>query len=239
MTDSAYWLAFGDLHDDISRVEEIPELERAAGVIITGDITLNGGVRQAMRVLEPIARHVPVLLAQIGNMDQSEISDWLEKKGWNLHARAREIFPDVIALGLGCSNLTPFGTPSEYSEEQLAAWLEQALGEMRSLAASKKQHNPAATAPDLVLISHTPPHASLCDRLGSGVPVGSLAVRSFIETHQPALCLCGHIHESRAEDYIGKTHVINHGALNAGGYVLLRRQAKPEGPLLKAELKYF
>lgn len=240
MTDASYWLAFGDIHDDISRFSAIPELAGAAGIIVTGDMTLGGGVKQAMRVLEPIAARTPLLLAQIGNMDRSEVTDSLEKKGWNLHGRARKIAPGVYALGVGASPFTPFGTPSEYPETRLAEWMDQALAEARELhAGAGAPFDPerAPETPVLILVAHTPPHASACDRLHSGAPVGSMAVREFIEEHQPTICLCGHIHESRAEDRIGATHVINPGTLGAGGYVILRLTEKAGRPHVSAELK--
>ncbi len=241
MSANPYWLAFGDIHDDISRLEEIPELKGAAGILITGDITLAGGIQQARRVLEPLAGLAPLLLAQIGNMDRNEVTGWLEEKGWNLHARARELFPGVLALGVGGSTFTPFNTPSEFSEEQLAEWLEQAYTEARQLASANAAKARASgrepVSPRLVLVSHTPPHASACDRLRSGVPAGSTAVRDFIEKHQPDICLCGHIHESRAHERIGNTLVINPGTLSAGGYVVLRQGQGPGGPDVSAELK--
>lgn len=234
MSSAPYWLAFGDLHDDISRLDEIPELQGAAGILVTGDITMVGGVEQARRALEPLARRVPLLLAQIGNMDRGEVTGWLEERGWNLHARAKELFPGVLALGVGGSNVTPFRTPSEFTEEQLAAWMEQAYAEARQLmAAAAHPFGTTAVTPRLVLVSHTPPHTSACDRLRSGASAGSTAVRAFIEKYQPDICLCGHIHESRAQDRIGKTLVINPGTLSTGGYVALRL----EGNELTAELK--
>ena len=227
-----YWLAFGDLHDDISRLEEIPELEGAAGVIVTGDITMVGGIRQARRALEPVARRVPLLLAQIGNMDMKEVNGWLDEQGWNLHARARELHPGVLALGVGGSNATPFNTPSEFSEQQLADWMEQAYAEAGRITAASD----AAEPPLLVLVAHTPPHATACDRLRSGAPAGSTAVRSFNEMRQPDICLCGHIHESRAQDRIGKTVILNPGTLGAGGYAVLRLLEKQGKRELEAEL---
>ncbi len=44
------------------------------------------------------------------------------------------------------------------------------------------------------------------------VPVGSTAVRSFIEATQPLLGLHGHVHESRAAESIGRTLCINPGS---------------------------
>ena len=240
MTDP-YWLAFGDIHDDFSRLDEIPELADAAGIIVTGDITLAGGIKQAAKVLEAVSAKTPLLYAQIGNMDRDEVTGWLEEKGWNLHARARALFPGVMALGVGCSPFTPFGTPSEHPESRLAEWMEQALAEARELTLETSAH-PAEDKvydfPRLVLIAHTPPHASACDRLHNGTPVGSTAVREFIEEYQPEICICGHIHEARGEDRIGKTHVINPGTLGAGGYVILRQENTGEkAARVVAELK--
>ena len=231
MSDAPYWLAFGDIHDDISRFGDIPELGGTSGILVTGDMTLAGGIKQAKRVLEPIAKASSSVLAQIGNMDRAEVTGWLEDQGWNLHARARELFSGVFAIGVGCSPPTPFGTPSEFSEQRLADWMEQALAEARLYAEE------TGITPSLVLVAHTPPHASACDRLHSGAPVGSTAVREFIEHYQPDLCLCGHIHESRAEDYIGKTHIINPGALVQGGYVILRQTEQDGRTTVSAELK--
>lgn len=48
-----------------------------------------------------------------------------------------------------------------------------------------------------VFVCHAPPHASNLDRLPHvDHPVGSRAVRQFIEQRQPTLSLHGHIHES-------------------------------------------
>lgn len=238
MSGSSYWLAFGDIHDDNSRFSRIPELDGAAGVIITGDITLYGGARQAERALEGIAARVPVVLAQIGNMDRDEVTAWLEKKGWNLHARAKELFPGVMALGVGCSPPTPFNTPSEHPEARLDEWMEQARAEALTLhEATAGAQGPGRGAPVLVLVSHTPPYATACDRLHSGAPAGSHAVRAFIEKHQPALCLCGHIHESRGEDHIGATHVINPGTLGDGGYSIIRQTETTGRPGVRGELR--
>ena len=206
---SPYWIAFGDIHDDLSGLAAIPGLEQAAGVIVTGDITVGGGAKQAVRVLEEIAARNPALLAQVGNMDRPEVTDCLQEKGWNLHASTRVLAPGVVIMGLGAAPFTPFGTPSEYPESHLAAWLEAT-------------HRNAPPHECLVLASHAPPFGTVCDRLHSGVCVGSKAVREFIEDVQPAVCLCGHIHESRGVDRLGKTLVINTGAFVSGGYALLR-----------------
>lgn len=103
MQSAPYWIAFGDIHDDVSPIADIPGLSEAAGVIITGDITVVGGVRQAERVLSVIAARNPAIHAQIGNMDKAEVTDWLDGRGWNIHRAARELAPGVGLLGAGYS----------------------------------------------------------------------------------------------------------------------------------------
>jgi Icc-related predicted phosphoesterase len=48
-------------------------------------------------------------------------------------------------------------------------------------------------------------------------PVGSRAVRKFLEEHQPILSLHGHIHESRGAVRIGRTLAINPGSTYGEG----------------------
>lgn len=203
------WIVLGDVHDDIARFPEIPELPEAEGVIVTGDITLGGGVKQAERVLDVVQRCNPHILAQFGNMDRAEVTDWLAKKGWNLHAETRELIPGVAIFGVGASIFTPFGTPSEFPESRFAAWLEECWKRARNW-------------PKTILVSHNPPKDTACDVLPNGMHVGSMAVREFIEENQPDICLCGHIHEARALDRIGRTVVVNPGNFGADGYAVLR-----------------
>ncbi len=234
MTASPFWIAFGDIHDDLTRLHDIPGLSEAAGILLTGDLTLGGGIKQAERVLAAVAGKNPLFYAQIGNMDRPEITDFLEQRGFNLHGRARELFPGVFAVGVGASPFTPFGTPAEFPESRLAEWMEQGLREARALWNAARPGNGQET-PRLVLVAHAPPHATACDRLHNGTPVGSTAVREFIEEHQPDLCLCGHIHEAKGVDRLGKTVIINTGTLGSGGYAVVSRP-HPEGPVT-AELR--
>jgi len=75
-----------------------------------------------------------------------------------------------------------------------------------------------------VFLFHTPPHETALDRAALDgksvdyvpldVHVGSIAVRRFIESHQPLLTLHGHIHESARltgswRDKIGETHLFS------------------------------
>ena len=75
----------------------------------------------------------------------------------------------------------------------------------------------AATEAPWIFVCHPPPHASKLDRLPSVPhPIGSRAVRKFIEERQPLCSLHGHVHESPEVtgsyvDRIGQTYCINPG----------------------------
>ncbi len=214
------WIALGDIHDDIARLDEIPELPEADGIIVTGDMTFDGGVKQAERVIFALQERNTHVLAQIGNMDRSEVTTWLKDNNWNLHTEVHALTEDICVFGVGASTFTPFGTPSEYPESHFAEWLENTWRKARKW-------------PKQILISHNPPKDTLCDVISSGVHVGSTAVREFIEENQPDICICGHIHEARNIDTIGRTIVINPGDFATGGYVVLRSN----NGKLSAELK--
>lgn len=206
------WIAVGDIHDEPAAFHDIPELPQADGIIVTGDLTITGSVKQAEQVMDALRSHNLPVWAQIGNMDRPEVDTWLSEKGWNLHTMIRELTPEIALFGVGASTFTPFATPSEFPESAFAAWLEQSWRQARRY-------------PHAILVSHNPPKDTTCDVIPGGVHVGSTAVREFIEEAQPDICLCGHIHESRAVDRIGRTVVVNPGALAGGGYVLVRSNA--------------
>ena len=204
-----YWIAIGDIHDDVSQTGNIPGISQAQGVLISGDITNRGSRARAEALLKEVERFNAKILAQIGNMDTRAVEDFLEQRGFNVHARATDLGFNIGLVGVGYSMPTPFGTPSEVSNTQIKAWLDQAIEQARDY-----EH--------LILMAHNPPFGTQTDRVRSGQSVGSRAVREFIEKHQPDVCITGHIHESKGVDCIGKTQIINPGLFGAGGYVLVR-----------------
>ena len=46
------WIAVGDIHDEPGLFARIPELAQADGIIVTGDLTITGGVKQAEMVMD-------------------------------------------------------------------------------------------------------------------------------------------------------------------------------------------
>lgn len=210
-------IAFGDVHMAARKCRQIPGVRDADLLIACGDLTNYGKHQEAKAVLEELLELNANLLALFGNLDNFEINDYLEQLDLNLHGQARLLHGLVCLIGAGGSNPTPFHTPAEFSEKEIADILHrgyQQATEYISLAESLHKHKIP-----IILISHAPPLGTRIDRLPGGRHVGSAAVRAFIETHQPDLCISGHIHEARGEDMIGNTRLLNPGTLLRGGWV--------------------
>lgn len=199
------FIAAGDIHMDPGRLADIPDIGSADYIIITGDITNYGSSHEARTVFDRLLQFNSSILAVAGNLDQPDVARFLEDLGISLHGTARQ-FDGLGIMGLGGSNYTPFKTPYEFSEQQLADLLDAGFARIDKGA-------------DFILVSHTPPVRTKTDRLRNGRHVGSTAVRKFIEEKQPLLCLTGHIHESRGRDHIGRTLVLNPGMVKDGGYI--------------------
>ena len=90
-------------------------------------------------------------------------------------ARASSV-DGVGIFGCGGSNITPFNTPTELTEDEIYQTL-------RSGYAAVQGHRP------LLMVCHTPPYETKCDRIVGGKAVGSPAARRFIEEVKPDLCI--------------------------------------------------
>jgi uncharacterized protein len=198
-------IALGDIHMDIGDAESIPGIHSADLIIITGDITNFGFRNDAEEVIGKLRAINSNILAVAGNLDQPDVARYLEDIGLSLHGRGN-IFNSLGIVGLGGSNYTPFNTPNEFSEAELSDLLDTGFSQIKDT-----EHH--------ILVSHAPPVKTHTDRLLYGKHVGSTAVRTYIEERQPLLCLTGHIHESAGQDSIGRTQILNSGAIRNGGYI--------------------
>ncbi|MGA6970726.1 MAG: metallophosphoesterase [Candidatus Binatus sp.] len=202
-------ISFGDVHMATRNLARMGDVMRDCDlVILSGDLTNFGGVDDARKVLADVRRVCPAVLAVPGNLDQREVIPFLEEDGIALHGKGRAV-DGVGIFGCGGSNITPFGTPTELSEDEIYATLRAGYDAVRDVR-------------PLLMICHTPPFDTKCDRIMSGKPVGSTAARQFIEEVKPDVCISGHIHESAAADRIGPTQIFNAGPFKGGGYIVVR-----------------
>ena len=165
-------------------------------MVVGGDITNFGGRDDANQVLDRLVACNSRIYGIPGNCDRADVDDALVNRSMSLHATMKRM-NDVIFFGIGGCNKTPFHTPQEYSEKELNEFTEKV---------SKSND-----ARHYVVVSHAPPYKTKLDRVFFGFHVGSKAIRNFVEAFQPDLVLCGHIHEARGFDYIGRTLIINPG----------------------------
>jgi Icc-related predicted phosphoesterase len=205
-------ISFGDVHMATRNLERMGEVMRDCDlVIVSGDLTNFGGAVDARKVIADIRAVCPNVLALPGNLDQREVIGTLEQDGIALHGKGF-VKDGVGIFGCGGSNISPFGTPIELTEDEIYATLRAGYAAVRDVR-------------PLLMICHPPPFNTKCDRLMSGKPVGSTAARRFIEEVKPDACISGHIHESAGIDRIGPTQIFNAGPFKGGGYIVVRTSA--------------
>jgi uncharacterized protein len=185
----------------------------------------------------------PVVIYSVpGNDDPLAVDDVLLAHGDDrlrfVEGEVVELAPGMEMLSTGYTNVTPWDTPREYSEDQIRERLK---------GMTDRLEHPGTA----IFNIHAPPYNSRLDTaplLGQDLkvktaagaqmtaPVGSVAVREAIENVQPLLTLHGHIHESGGSVTIGRTTAINVGSeygegilrgvlLTIGDGKLLRYQA--------------
>ena len=124
-------------------------------------------------------------------------------------------------ISTGWSNITPWRTYREASEQDLA----KKIDAMATMVADQGRDMRR-----MVFNFHCPPYGSNLDEapeitedlhvIEAGralIPVGSTAVHEAIMTYQPVLSLHGHIHEGKGTARLGKTLAINAGSLYEQG----------------------
>ncbi len=201
-------ISFGDVHMATRNLERMGEVMRDTElVIVSGDLTNFGGVDDARKVIADVRRACSSVLALPGNLDKREVIPFLENEGIALHGKGL-VIDGIGIFGCGGSNITPFGTPMELSEDEIYTTLRAGYESVREVR-------------PLLMICHTPPYETKCDRIMSGKPVGSTAARQFIEEVKPEVCISGHIHESAGVDEIGPTKILNAGPFKGGGYIVV------------------
>jgi uncharacterized protein len=190
-------LIFSDIHGDLRALERIAS-QQADVYISAGDLSNFGkGLDRCGEVLKPLGQRVWVLP---GNHEtQIENRSFCEQYGFqDFHRKVRslESASGITSwAGLGYSNITPFDTPGEYSEEEIAEAL-AAFDGIKSLQ----------------LVVHFPPLNTKLDEFAPGKHGGSPTLRDWVTRNQPAYLFCGHIHETAgSSDRIGQTQCFNVG----------------------------
>lgn len=190
-------LVFSDIHGDLRALDRIVA-QPADVYIAAGDLaTFGRGLERCAELLAPLGERLWVLPGNHETHDQTRA--FCAQFGFvDFHRQVRTLGganDRATWAGLGYSNITPFNTPGEYSEEEIA----DALAAFDGIAG-------------LYLVAHCPPRDTKLDEYAPGKHAGSSALRAWIDRAQPSYTFCGHIHEAAGlDERLGATHCINVG----------------------------
>lgn len=186
-------LIFSDIHGDMRALDRL--LAQPADIYIAaGDLSTFGrDLARSGELLQSLGDRCWVLP---GNHETDEqIRKFCKDYGLvDFHRQVKNLGA-VQWAGLGYSNPTPFNTPGEYTEEEIA----KALSPFNGL-------NP------LYLVVHFPPYGTRLDQVAPGRHAGSRVLRDWVERVQPRYLFCGHIHECAGKsDRVGATECFSVG----------------------------
>jgi Icc-related predicted phosphoesterase len=198
--------------------EEIAELDRHPEAVDELFATVIGRTVEGwLRLAEERLAGTDVLCLMAPGNDDPPFVDELLRTSSRVVNPEREVvelpggFP---MISVGYSNVTPWDSPRELSEDDLLTMIEREADKLDGFDRA-------------VFNLHVPPKDSGLDTavllddelrplVRSGSPVfagvGSTAVRASIERHQPMLGLHGHIHESRGDAKLGRSVSLNPGS---------------------------
>ncbi len=197
-------LIFSDIHGDTKALEKLAA-QPADIYISAGDLsTFSRGLERCGEVLRALGERCWVIPGNHETAEQN--AEFCRKYGLtDFHRQVKQVAGRdgaVSLAGLGYSNLTPFHTPGEFTEDQIAAELKAFEG----------------VAAPVELVVHFPPKGTQLDEVMFGRHAGSETLRAWVERVRPRGLYCGHIHECAGRsDRVGATECFNVGK---AGYLL-------------------
>ncbi len=163
-------------------------------VAVCGDITQFGPQKWAEDFLNGISLKT---LAIPGNCDPIGVLEAInDSQAIPLHGKKVTV-GGYQFVGLGGSNITPFNTPFELTEDEIYSALDELMVE------------------GALLVVHAPPRGHL-DKSSNQTHTGSQAIADIITKYSPTLVISAHIHEARGVEREGKTTYVNPGPASRG-----------------------
>lgn len=183
--------ATADIHGQKRRIALIREnifRHKPDVLVIAGDIS--NVVHPARIIAQLDDMPVPVLAIR-GNTDLARMDHLMEAHPNISSLHLREVFVNGACFtGVSGTIPLPFHSKISFREESL----------MKKLEPLVKSGS--------VVLAHPPPYRVLDEVLGR-FHAGCRRLHKMLLARQPALLICGHIHERRGTAFVGKTLVVN------------------------------
>jgi Icc-related predicted phosphoesterase len=211
-------LATADFHGSVEAAEKAAlkaQSIKADVILACGDITHFGTPEDARKILTPLTKLKLPILYVPGNCDPVSLLDEKINGALMMHGKCK-VFLSYSFVGAGAipaDRVHP--NPLEVDDEEIMTALSQGLKQCGS-------------GHPLIVVSHSPPAYTRLDKAFFGGHVGSPLLRQFIEKYEPAAVFCGHIHEAKGVDRIGKTVVVNTGPARHGNCMVADLNGKVE-----------
>ncbi|MEA1968135.1 MAG: metallophosphoesterase [Thermodesulfobacteriota bacterium] len=183
--------AVADIHGKTEKIEQVEsniDLYKPDLVVIAGDIT---NYFHAEKIIKRLSRiQVPLLVIR-GNSDLQSVEKIVGSFP-GIHSLDKKFFCFENRWFTGINGTIP-----------LPFYSIICLREKEKLKKMKK-----FVTHDSIVVAHPPCRGTL-DKVGKRFHAGSKHLKDFIIKLQPAMLLCGHIHEDAGFKYIGRTMVVN------------------------------
>ncbi|MFH2106850.1 MAG: metallophosphoesterase [Candidatus Micrarchaeota archaeon] len=228
-------LAISDIHDDevcLEKVKAFCNKNEFDHILIAGDIT-----KHSISFLEEVLEALPNSFIIPGNNEDAKVLAKMKKYDGYLHEKIgflrnvlaertstidekgnryeeHEMADTYPIVGFGFSNITPFGTPGELTEDEI-------YERMSKLPIDEKT----------ILLCHCPPYGYF-DTTPNGEHVGSKSIWKIILEKRPLMALFGHIHELEGVNEVkfpnslGQTLLVKIPAAPSGRAVVINPNAE-------------
>ncbi len=132
----------------------------------------------------------------------------------NVEGQVVDIAPGHEMISTGRTNRTPWNTPREFDEEDIASHIDEMVSRVSNVENAVFNIHPPPYGTKLDPAPKLTEDLEVVTSTGKTVMehVGSVAALEALQRHQPLLSLHGHIHESAGLMRVGRTTAVNPGS---------------------------